>query len=37
MRPKVESALSFSGETLITTFDVLEAALAGKAGTRVRP
>jgi carbamate kinase len=37
MRPKVESALSFSGETLITNFDVLEAALAGKAGTRVRP
>jgi carbamate kinase len=37
MRPKVESALGFAGETLITNFDVLEAALAGKAGTRFRP
>jgi carbamate kinase len=37
MRPKVEAALSFPGETLITNIDVLEAALAGKAGTRVRP
>jgi carbamate kinase len=36
MRPKVESALSFDGETLITNFDALEAALVGKAGTRVR-
>jgi carbamate kinase len=37
MRPKVESALGFAGETLITNFDALEAALAGTAGTRVRP
>lgn len=37
MRPKVESALGFAGETMITNFDVLEAALAGTAGTRVRP
>jgi carbamate kinase len=37
MRPKVESALAFPGETLITSFDVLEDALAGSAGTRVRP
>lgn len=37
MRPKVESALGFAGETLITNFDALEAALAGSAGTRVRP
>jgi carbamate kinase len=37
MRPKVESALSFAGETLITNFDALESALAGTAGTRVRP
>ena len=37
MRPKIESALDFPGETLITNFDVLEDALAGGAGTRVRP
>jgi carbamate kinase len=37
MRPKVESALSFAGETLITNFEALESALAGTAGTRVRP
>ena len=37
MRPKVESALGFAGETLITNVDVLEDALAGNAGTRVRP
>jgi carbamate kinase len=36
MRPKVESALSFDGETLITNFDALEAALSGDGGTRVR-
>jgi carbamate kinase len=36
MRPKVESALSFGGETLITNFDALEPALAGAAGTRIR-
>ena len=37
MRPKIESALGFAGETLITSFDALEDALAGTAGTRVRP
>ncbi len=36
MRPKVESALAFGGETLITNFDALDAALAGDAGTRIR-
>jgi carbamate kinase len=36
MRPKVESALSFGGETLITNFDALDAALRGNAGTRIR-
>jgi len=36
MRPKVESALNFGGETLITNFDALESALAGGAGTRIR-
>jgi carbamate kinase len=36
MRPKVEAALSFGRETLITNFDALEAALAGDAGTRIR-
>jgi carbamate kinase len=35
MRPKVEAALAFGGETLITDFDRLPAALAGRAGTRV--
>jgi carbamate kinase len=35
MRPKVESALTFGGETLITNFDALESALAGDAGTRI--
>jgi carbamate kinase len=35
MRPKVESALAFGGETLITNFDALESALTGKAGTRI--
>jgi carbamate kinase len=35
MRPKVEAALSFGGETLITSFDVLDGALAGRAGTRI--
>ena len=35
MRPKVESALSFGGETLITDFDRLEEALSGQAGTRI--
>jgi carbamate kinase len=37
MRPKVESALTFGGETVITNFAALEDALAGKAGTRVGP
>ncbi len=37
MRPKIESALGFAGDTLITSFDALEDALAGTAGTRVRP
>jgi carbamate kinase len=37
MRPKVESALGFAGETLITNVDALEAALADNAGTWVRP
>jgi carbamate kinase len=36
MRPKVESALSFGGETLITNFEGLESALSGHAGTRIR-
>ncbi len=35
MRPKVEAALAFGGETLITNFDALEDALAGNAGTRI--
>jgi carbamate kinase len=35
MRPKVEAALGFSGETLITNFDVLGDALDGRAGTRI--
>jgi carbamate kinase len=36
MRPKIEAALSFSGETLITNFDALGDALAGNGGTRIR-
>jgi carbamate kinase len=35
MRPKVEAALAFGGETLITNFDALSEALASRAGTRV--
>ena len=35
MRPKVESALDFGGETLITNFESLSAALAGRGGTRI--
>jgi carbamate kinase len=35
MRPKIESALSFGGETLITNFDALADALAGRTGTRI--
>jgi carbamate kinase len=37
MRPKIESALGFAGETVITSFDALADALAGRAGTKVRP
>jgi carbamate kinase len=37
MRPKVESAVGFAGETLITNVDCLEDALGGNAGTWVRP
>jgi carbamate kinase len=35
MRPKVEAALAFARETLITNFDALESALAGSGGTRI--
>ena len=35
MRPKVEAALAFARETLITNFDALESALAGAGGTRI--
>jgi carbamate kinase len=35
MRPKVEAALGFARETLITDFDALAGALEGRAGTRV--
>jgi carbamate kinase len=35
MRPKVEAALAFGRETLITNFEALESALAGRAGTRI--
>jgi carbamate kinase len=38
MRPKVEAAIDFArtgGETLITSFDALTAALEGRAGTRI--
>jgi carbamate kinase len=35
MRPKIQSAVSFGGETLITNFEALADALAGRAGTRV--
>jgi carbamate kinase len=35
MRPKVESALAFGGETLITNFETLQLALEGRAGTRI--
>lgn len=37
MRPKVEAALTFGGDTLITSFDALEKALRGRAGTRIGP
>jgi carbamate kinase len=35
MRPKVEAALAFGGRTLITNFDALGDALAGRTGTRI--
>ena len=35
MRPKVEAALAFGRETLITNFDALGSALAGRGGTRI--
>ena len=38
MRPKVESAIELAragGETLITSFEALKEALAGRAGTRI--
>jgi carbamate kinase len=35
MRPKVEAALAFGRETLITNFNALEEALAGRGGTRI--
>jgi carbamate kinase len=35
MRPKVEAAIRFGGETLITNFEALDEALAGRAGTRI--
>lgn len=40
MRPKVEASIAFTrvgGETLITSDEALERALAGEAGTRFRP
>jgi carbamate kinase len=36
MRPKVEAAINFGGDALITNFDALAPALAGEAGTRIR-
>jgi len=39
MRPKIESAIDFAhagGETLITSFEALDEALAGNAGTTIR-
>jgi carbamate kinase len=35
MRPKVEAALAFGRETLITNFDALDSALRGEGGTRI--
>jgi carbamate kinase len=40
MRPKVEAAIAVAragGETLIAALDEVEASLAGRAGTRIRP
>jgi carbamate kinase len=35
MRPKVEAAIAFGRETLITNFDTLGSALRGDGGTRI--
>jgi carbamate kinase len=35
MRPKVEAAIAYGRETLITDFEQLPAALAGRGGTRI--
>jgi carbamate kinase len=35
MRPKVEAAIAFGGDALITNFHALEAAVRGEAGTRI--
>jgi carbamate kinase len=35
MRPKVEAALAFGRQAVITNFEALESALAGRAGTRI--
>ena len=35
MRPKIEAALAFERETLITNFDALASALRGDGGTRI--
>jgi carbamate kinase len=35
MRPKVEAAVNFGGDALITNFDALAAALRGEGGTRI--
>jgi carbamate kinase len=35
MRPKVEAAIAFGRETLITNFDTLGNALHGEGGTRI--
>jgi carbamate kinase len=40
MRPKLEAAIAFAragGETLIASSESLEEALAGEAGTTIRP
>ena len=37
MRPKIEAALGFAGETLITSFDALADALGETTGTRIPP
>ena len=35
MRPKIEAALAFGRETLLTNFEALDASLAGRGGTRI--